>query len=146
MANQGGRAKSGHTPVSNAPTELDKVAVTEEEVSQPPFEGEGFGRLQETVQRDLEGVEAVPGYGQMRAALTNSLVDPKIVLAAPPSIYRPSLRPHSDPSPLSDRPLLRCHPGPSLREKPFMLLTTGSSLQTYRHQAVLAIRSGTLRA
>ena len=50
MANQGGRAKSGHTPVSNAPTELDEVAVTEEEVSQPPFEGEGFGRLQETVQ------------------------------------------------------------------------------------------------
>ncbi len=86
MANQGEHAESGHTPVSNAPTELDEVAVTEEEVSQRPFEGEGFGRLQETVQRDLEGVEAVPGYGQMRAALTNSLFDPNVVLAAPETI------------------------------------------------------------
>jgi glutamyl endopeptidase len=86
MANQRGHDESGHTPVSNAPAEPDEVAVAEEEVSQPPFEGEGFGRLQETVQQELEGVEAVPGYGQVRAAVTRSLTDPAIVLAAPETI------------------------------------------------------------
>src|SRR3712207_3685206 len=85
MANQEARAESEHTPVSNAPAELDAVAV-EEEVSQPPSEGEGFGRLQEMVQPELEGVEAVPGYGQLRAVMTRSLADPEIVLAAPETI------------------------------------------------------------
>jgi glutamyl endopeptidase len=114
MTNQGGHAESGHTPVSNAPTELDEVAVTEEEVSQPPFEGEGFARLQETVQRDLEGVEAVPGYGQMRAALTNSLVDPNVVLAAPETIDLPPIAEASFGPLISGRPSIAEVPSGSL--------------------------------
>ena len=72
---------NGHTPVSNAPEEPDEVAVREgQEVSEEPFEGEGF---EGTQAGSLQGTEAVPGYAQMRAPLDQILADPNIALTAP---------------------------------------------------------------
>ena len=74
MSEQVQGAPNGHTPVSNAPEELDEVAVREgEEVSEEPFEGEGF---EGTQAGSFQGTEAVPGYAQMRAPLDQILDDP----------------------------------------------------------------------
>jgi V8-like Glu-specific endopeptidase len=81
--------------VSNEPEHRAEVPAAEA-ISQPPFEGEGFGRVfEESVQQGNEGVEEVPGYEQSRNALTRSLMDPKIVLAAPETI---DLRPIAEAS------------------------------------------------
>jgi glutamyl endopeptidase len=77
-----GHAPNGHMPVSNEPEETAEVVPVEEQVSQP-FEGEGLERLAETVQTQIKGIEAVPGYEQIRATLTKVLTDPDIVLPAP---------------------------------------------------------------
>lgn len=67
MSEQEQRVSNGHASVSNAPEEPSEVAVREgQEVSEEPFEGEGF---EGTQARNLQEVEAVPGYEQMRARL-----------------------------------------------------------------------------
>jgi glutamyl endopeptidase len=92
MSEQDAHDVSGHTPVSNEPEELGEVAVAEEEVSQPPFEGEGFARIQEErTQEQYEGIEEVPGYAQLRAAVTQALTDPNVILAAPETINLPPI-------------------------------------------------------
>jgi len=92
MSEQDAHDVSGHTPVSNEPEELGEVAVAEEEVSQSPFEGEGFARIQEErAQEEYEGIEEVPGYAQLRAAVTQALTDPNVILAAPETINLPPI-------------------------------------------------------
>jgi glutamyl endopeptidase len=72
---------NGHTPESNAPEELDEVAVAEgQEVSEEPFDGEG---LQGAQAPSLQATEEVPGYAQMRASLDQIWADPNIALTAP---------------------------------------------------------------
>jgi V8-like Glu-specific endopeptidase len=67
--------------VSNAPEETSEVAVPEgQEVSEEPYEGEGF---QNSQAGSLQNMEAVPGYEQKRAALDQVLADPNISLTAP---------------------------------------------------------------
>jgi hypothetical protein len=95
MTGQQENYTDGHASVSNEPEHRAEVPAAEA-ISQPPFEGEGFGRVfEESVQQGNEGVEEVPGYEQSRNALTRSLMDPKIVLAAPETI---DLRPIAEAS------------------------------------------------
>src|SRR5829696_1125949 len=82
MSEQEQRVPNGHTPESNVPEEPeDEVAVAEgQDVSEEPFEGEGFEGTQAS---SLQGTEAIPGYEQMRAPLDQILADPNIALTAP---------------------------------------------------------------
>jgi glutamyl endopeptidase len=71
----------GHEAQSNEPEEPTEVAVSEEEeISEGPSEGEGFegGEAEK-----LEPTEAVPGYEEARAPLSQVLADPTVVLTAP---------------------------------------------------------------
>ena len=89
MSEQEQRGANGHSPVSNAPEEPSEVAVREgQEVSEEPFEGEGF---EDTQGGSPQGVEAVPGYEQMRAPLDRVLSDPNIVLTAPDTTGLPDI-------------------------------------------------------
>jgi glutamyl endopeptidase len=77
------RVPHGHTSESNAPEEPSEVAVSEgQEVSEEPFEGEGFE--EEGAQAGtLRAMEEVPGYEQMRAPLDRIWADPNIAMTAP---------------------------------------------------------------
>jgi glutamyl endopeptidase len=75
------RVSNGHTSVSNAPEEQGEVAVPEgQEVTEEPFEGEGF---EGTPGEGLQYVEEVSGYEQMSASLDRVLTDPNVALTAP---------------------------------------------------------------
>jgi glutamyl endopeptidase len=89
VSEQEQRVSTGHASVSNAPEEPSEVAVREgQEVSEEPFEGEGF---EGTQARNLQEVEAVPGYEQMRAPLDRVLSDPNIALTAPDTSGLPDI-------------------------------------------------------
>lgn len=89
MSEQVERPPNGHTSVSNAPDEPEEVAVREgQEVSEEPFEGEGF---QGNEAARLQGTEAVPGYAQMRAPLDQIWADPNIALTAPDTTGLPNI-------------------------------------------------------
>lgn len=89
MSEQVERPPNGHTSVSNAPEELEEVAVTEgQEVSEEPSEGEGF---EDTEAPSLQGTEAVAGYAQMRASLDQIWADPNIALTAPDTTWLPNI-------------------------------------------------------
>ena len=89
MSEQVQRPPNGHTSVSNAPEELEEVAVREEqEVSEEPSEGEGF---EGTEAPSLQGTEAVPGYAQMRAPLDQIWANPNIALTAPDTTGLPNI-------------------------------------------------------
>jgi glutamyl endopeptidase len=103
------RVSNGHASVSNAPEEPSEVAVQEgQEVSEEPFEGEGFEGTQESIQAEGVEAESVPGYEQMRAPLDRVLSDPNIVLTAPdttglPDIAEASFGPlHPGMNPIAD--------------------------------------------
>ena len=108
MSEQEQRVPNGHTSQSNAPEEPSEVAVPEgQEISEEPFEGEGFEGAQAG---SLQAMEAVPGYEQMRAPLDRILADPNIALAAPDTTglrhiaeasfgpFLPTMNPGADPA------------------------------------------------
>ena len=108
MSQQEQRVPNGHASQSNVPEEPSAVTVTEEEeVSEEPFEGEGFEGNQEG---SLQAMEAVPGYEQMRAPLDQILADPNIALTAPDTTglrniaeasfapFTPAMNPGADPA------------------------------------------------
>jgi hypothetical protein len=71
MSDREERVSNGHASVSNAPEEPSEVAVPEgQEVSEEPFEGEGFESTQE---EERAQAEWVPGYEQMRAPAGSDL-------------------------------------------------------------------------
>jgi glutamyl endopeptidase len=71
MSEQEERVANPHTPVSNEPEDAGEIVV-EEEVSQPPSEGEDS----ETVQEAYEGMEDVPGREQIEAMLAQPFPAP----------------------------------------------------------------------
>lgn len=85
MNDQEGHPPNGHTSVSNAPEDQDEVVVEkEQEISEPPFEGEGFENKREESNRKRRSQrEVVPGYEEMRNPLARVLSDPNIALTAP---------------------------------------------------------------
>ena len=92
MSEQGQRVSNGHVSVSNAPEEPSAVAVPEgQEVSEDPFEGEGFEGTQEDTQAEGGEAEAVPGYEQLRTPLDRVLRDPNVVLTAPDTTGLPDI-------------------------------------------------------
>jgi glutamyl endopeptidase len=81
MSEQEQPVPNGHESQSNSPEEASEVAVPEgQEVSEEPFEGEGFESAQP---ESPQATEEVPGYEQMRAPLERILTDPNISLTAP---------------------------------------------------------------
>jgi glutamyl endopeptidase len=81
VSEQEQRMSNDHTSVSNAPEEPSEVAVPEgQEVTEEPFEGEGF---ESTQVETLQDVEEVSGYEQMRGSLDRVLTDPNVALTAP---------------------------------------------------------------
>jgi V8-like Glu-specific endopeptidase len=81
MSDQEEQVTNLHTSASNVPEEPGEVSVPEgQEVTEEPFEGEGFEGTQVASPQD---VEEVTGYEQMRAPLDRVLMDPNVVLTAP---------------------------------------------------------------
>ena len=120
MSEQEQRMSNGHESVSNAPEEPREVAVPEgQEVSEEPFEGEGFEGAREDYHAEGIEAETVPGYEQMRAPLDRVLSDPNVVLTAPdttglPDIAEASfgpLRPGMNPL---DDPIVEAPPAPEV--------------------------------
>jgi glutamyl endopeptidase len=136
-------APNGHTPVSNAPEEPDEVAFREgQEVSEEPFEGEGF---EGTQAGSLQGTEAVPGYAQMRAPLDQILADPNIALTAPDTTGLSHIAEASFGPPTVGDPLVAEVPAATLSVQEIVIGTddriqiTDTSIYPWRAHASLLI-------
>jgi glutamyl endopeptidase len=120
MSEQQQGVPNGHTPVSNEPEEPREVAVPEgQEISEEPFEGEGFESAEGSYQTEGIEAESVPGYEQMRAPLDRVLSDPNVVLTAPdttglPDIAEASFGPLGPGMTLGADPVVEAPPVPEV--------------------------------
>jgi glutamyl endopeptidase len=79
----------GHASQSNAPEDPSEVTVAEgQEISEEPFEGEGFESGDEAA---LEAIESVEGYAEANAPLARVLFDPGVALTAPNTAALPDI-------------------------------------------------------